>query len=77
MPPVAAPDAIEPVGEDALEVAEALPSEHGHHGITAEDGTLEAHLREVHLLKLDSAVSGSTLNGIHDRVHEESHAVDQ
>lgn len=74
---MAAPDATEPVGEDALEIAEALPSEHRHEGITVEDGTLEKHLREVHLLEVDSAVSGSTLNGIHDRVHEESHAVDR
>ena len=77
MPPVAASDANEPVGEDALEVAEALPSEHGHEGVSAEGGTLGTHLREVHLLEVDPVVSGSTLNGIHDRLHEESHAVDR
>lgn len=76
-PPSADEPGIEPLTEEDLESAEAIPSEHFHDGISSEDGTLEEHLRSVHQLNLESAVSASTLNGIHDRVHEESHAIDE
>jgi hypothetical protein len=68
--------AEEPVPEEELETAEAIPSEHVHDGVSSNDGTLAAHLRDVHRLSLETSMSAATLNGIHDRVHEEAHAVD-
>ena len=68
--------AEEPVTDEELERAEARPSEHVHEGVSPNDGTLAAHLRDVHRLSLETSMSAATLNGIHDRVHEEAHAVD-
>ena len=68
--------AEEPVTEEELETAEAIPSEHVHEGVSPDDDTLAAHLRDVHRLSLEASMSAATLNGIHDRVHEEAHAVD-
>ncbi|GAC1353717.1 MAG: hypothetical protein NVSMB4_15430 [Acidimicrobiales bacterium] len=70
-------DALEPVKESQIEAAEAAPSDHFHDGITAEDGSLEAHVRDVHQVEMDAQVSASTLNGVHDRIHAEAHAVDE
>lgn len=69
-------DAVEPVKESDIEAAEAAPSEHFHDGISAEDGSLEAHVRDVHHVEVDGQVSASTLNGVHDRIHAEAHAID-
>lgn len=68
--------AEEPLTEEELESAEAVPSEHAHEGISPNDGTLAAHLRDVHRLPLETSISAATLNGIHDRVHEDAHAID-
>lgn len=68
--------ADEPVTEDELEASEAIPSEHVHEGVSPDDGTLAAHLRDVHRLSLETSMSAATLNGIHDRVHEGTRAVD-
>lgn len=70
-------EALEPVKESEIEAAEAAPSAHFHDGIVAEDGSLEAHVRDVHSVEIDAPVSASTLNGLHDRIHDEAHAVDE
>lgn len=67
----------EPVTEEALEAAEALPSDHFHDGIAPDDASLAEHLREMHDLEPEGSLSASTLNGLHDRLHEEAHAVDE
>ncbi len=69
-------DAVEPVKQSQIEAAEAAPSEHFHDGIVADDGSLEAHVRDVHQVEVDGRVSASTLSGVHDRIHSEAHAVD-
>jgi hypothetical protein len=49
---------------------------HDHEGVTGEDGTLRAHLEEVHQLEVPPRMSASTQAGLHDRVHDDTAAVD-
>lgn len=59
--------------EDEIEHAETTGSiEHVHVGIDDDEGLL-VHLRMVHQLDTPD-LSGSTLRGLHDRLHGESGA---
>lgn len=49
---------------------------HDHEGVTGEGGTLRAHLEEVHQLEVPPGMSASTQAGLHDRVHDDTAAVD-
>ena len=75
--------AVEEVPEEAIQEAEAGPANsegtgagHDHEGVTGEDGTLLAHLEEVHRLEVPSGMSASTQGGLHDRVHDDTAALD-
>ena len=63
--------------DEGIEAAESSPTpEHGHTGVTAEDGTLGEHLRQVHGLDPPATVSPTTQEGLHDRLHGRSKAAD-
>jgi hypothetical protein len=62
--------------EDAIEVAEEATAPHGHDGVSSADGSLVEHLRAAHQLATEPAMSASTQEGLHDRLHHESDAAD-
>ena len=65
--------------EDEIEAAEevtAVVGDHAHGGIEALDGTLVEHLRTVHDLDADPALSAATQEGLHDRLHGQSKSSD-
>lgn len=63
--------------EEQIEVAEAAGSTgHSHELVSSEDDTLIEHLRRDHALDPPPTLSPSTLDGLHDRLHDESHATD-
>lgn len=66
------------VPEEDIEAAEDRPGTtgHDHVGVTAEDGTLAAHLRAVHGLEIAPSMSPATVEGLHDRLHASSKAAD-
>ncbi len=65
------------VPEEAIERAERSPevSGHAHVAVSSEDGSLLAHLRQVHGLDV-ADVSPATQEGLHDRVHDSTKATD-
>lgn len=67
------------VPEEEIEQAEADPTSelHDHDEVVAEDGSLAEHLRSAHGLEVERAVSPTTLQGLHDRVHGTTKAADQ
>jgi len=69
---------VDEVPEDAIQEVEAVPTSagHDHEGVTGEDGTLGAHLGEVHQLEVPPAMSASTQAGLHDRLHDDTAAAD-
>ena len=69
---------MDEVPEEAIQAVEAegTPGGHDHTGVTGEDGTLRGHLEEIHQLDVPSGMSPSTQTGLHDRLHDESGAVD-
>lgn len=64
--------------EEEIAQAENDPASHGHEhqGVTAEDGTLAEHLAVAHRLDVPPAVSPTTTEGLHDRLHDTSKAAD-
>lgn len=67
----------EELPEVEIEVAEAVGSTtHSHESVAAADGTLTEHLRRDHALDPPATVSPSTLEGLHDRLHDQRHASD-
>lgn len=62
----------EELPEAEIEAAEEHPAAH-HHG-TLDDDDLLAHLRSIHGLDTPDHLSRSTLDGIHDRLHDETDA---
>ncbi len=65
------------VPEEAIERAEQAGSPgHSHGGVSAEDGSLLAHLRQVHGLDVADVISPATQEGLHDRVHGSTNASD-
>ena len=64
--------------EEEIEAAEAVSGavgDHGHDGVAGVDGTLADHLRTVHDLDADPALSAATQEGLHDRLHGEAEVV--
>lgn len=60
--------------EDDIEAAEGTNVVHSHDRIASEDGTLVEHLQSLHHLDVDPGLSGSTQEGLHDRLHGETDA---
>lgn len=60
--------------EDAIEVAEATSGDHPHDGVGDDADGLRAHLGSEHALDAPAHLSGSTLQGLHDRLHHETGA---
>lgn len=61
--------------EDEIEEAGTTGStDHVHADM--DEGALLEHLRGVHRLDAPERLSGQTLEGLHDRLHEESKASD-
>jgi hypothetical protein len=58
--------------EEAIEAAEARPTAH-EHGPMDNDGLLN-HLRLAHDLDAPGHLSGSTMQGLHDRLHGDTDA---
>jgi hypothetical protein len=68
---------MDPLPEEEIESAEEpVPPSHPHDGITALDETLRAHLVDAHGLDVPDHVSGSTAQGLHDRLHDRAKAAD-
>ncbi len=69
---------MDEVPEEAIQHAEGMPAStgHDHEGVTGEDGTLRDHLEQVHRLEVPSEMSASTQDGLHDRLHDDTAAVD-
>jgi hypothetical protein len=63
---------MEELPEEEIEAAEERPASHGHGSMT--DDELADHVRSVHGLDVPEHLSGSTVSGLHDRVHHETDA---
>ena len=63
----------EELPEAEIEAAEDRPASH-HHGTVDDDDDLLVHLRSAHGLDTPDHLSRSTLDGIHDRLHDETDA---
>jgi hypothetical protein len=59
--------------EDEIEAAEERPAAHHHDGLE-EDEAFLAHLRSPHALEAPEHLSRATLEGLHDRLHDETDA---
>jgi hypothetical protein len=68
------PDDEAELPEDEIEAAEARRSSH-HHG-DFDDEAFLAHLRSPHGLDAPDHLSRAALEGLHDRLHDESDAAD-
>lgn len=67
----------EELPEVEIEVAEAVGSTtHSHELVSSENATLTEHLRREHALDPPATASRSTLEGLHDRLHDQRHASD-
>lgn len=64
----------EELPEAEIEAAEERPAPHDHG--TMDDEGLLAHLRSLHGLDTPEHLSRTTLEGIHDRLHDETHAAE-
>lgn len=62
--------------EEAIEVAEVRTGAHSHAGLGDDPDSLRAHLASAHDLDAPTNLSGSTLHGLHDRLHQEADAAD-
>lgn len=62
----------EELPEEEIEEAEERPSLHRHGEM--DDDALLAHLRSPHGLDAPDPLSRSTLEGLHDRLHDETDA---
>lgn len=63
--------------EESIDLAQTTGNHtHVHGPLRAEDGSLAEHLRTVHRLDLPGDMSSGTQQGLHDRLHGESHALD-
>lgn len=64
----------EELPEVEIEAAEERPAAH-RHGSFDDEGLLD-HLRRAHRLDAPEHLSRATLDGIHDRIHHETDAID-
>ena len=65
----------EELPEAEIEAAEERPAPH-RHGALDDDGLLE-HLQSLHGLDTPEHLSRATLDGVHDRLHDETDAAAQ
>ena len=70
------PDELPEEEIEAAEASSAAVGDHSHDGVTGLDGTLADHLRTVHDLDADPALSAATQEGLHDRLHGQSKSSD-
>lgn len=64
--------------ETEIETAEVVGSTHHHHErVSSQDDTLIEHLRRVHALDPPAELSRTTLEGLHDRLHDEAKATER
>ena len=61
--------------DDEIEVAESRPAAH-EHGALDDEGFL-AHLQSPHGLDAPDHLSRATLEGLHDRLHDERDAAEK
>lgn len=66
----------EQVPEERLLEGERRTTDHHHGDVAVTDQALEAHLVSDHGAELPERLSLGTLQGLHDRFHGETHAVD-
>jgi hypothetical protein len=62
--------------EETIEHAEGVNTAHSHEGISSEDDSLVEHLRSHHQLDTETGLSASTQEGLHDRLHDTTKAID-
>jgi hypothetical protein len=62
--------------DEAIQAAEEVTADHAHEGLGEDADSLRAHLRSHHDLDAPGHLSGSTLQGLHDRLHDETGAAD-
>ncbi len=62
--------------EEAIQEAEVVTELHSHDSVTWVDGSLVEHLQVAHRLDAVSELSASTQQGLHDRLHDQTDAVD-
>lgn len=67
---------MEELPEQAIEDAERANVAHSHDGVSSDDGSLVEHLHSVHQLDSEPQVSATTQEGLHDRLHSETRAID-
>ncbi|HEY3140295.1 MAG TPA: hypothetical protein VGJ86_04160 [Acidimicrobiales bacterium] len=60
--------------EEAIEAAEERPAAHDHDRL--DDDRLLDHLRSEHRLDVPDHLSRSTVDGLHDRLHDQTDAAD-
>jgi hypothetical protein len=65
----------EELPEDEIEAAEERPAAHRHDPM--DDDALLAHLESRHALDTPETLSRSTLEGVHDRLHQETDAAER
>ena len=65
---------MEELPEEAIEVAEDISVNHSHDGPFDGDERLLTHLSSDPDLDAPTHLSSSTLNGLHDRLHQETGA---
>ena len=61
----------EELPDHEIEAAEERTAQH-HHETFVDDDALRAHLRSAHALDAPAHLSRATLEGLHDRLHDET-----
>ncbi|MDQ6615379.1 MAG: hypothetical protein M3083_11695 [Actinomycetota bacterium] len=67
---------MDEIPEEAIEEAEGVKPFHSHENVFSENDSLMEHLRSVHQLDVEPQLSATTQEGLHDRLHHESNAID-
>ncbi|MDQ1356036.1 MAG: hypothetical protein QOF20_3406 [Acidimicrobiaceae bacterium] len=62
--------------EETIDDAEGVNTTHSHDGISSADASLVEHLRSCHELDTEPELSASTQEGLHDRLHSSTKAID-
>lgn len=65
----------EELPDEEIEVAEERPAQH-HHDTFEDDDALRLHLQSPHGLDAPEHLSRATLEGLHDRLHDETDAAE-
>jgi hypothetical protein len=67
---------MEELPEETIEDAEEVNTAHSHEGVSSENDSLLEHLRSRHQLDTEPGLSASTQEGLHDRLHSSTKAID-